>query len=312
MKARDVLPMGQFGRAGLEAVFRHTDLVRGRSRRELGASLSGRILVSAFYEPSTRTRMSFESAMLRLGGQATGFSDAETTRAGGVYQESLGDTAVMLSHYGDLIVLRHPETGACRTFASYATVPVINAGDGHGEHPTQALADLYTAQGYLGILDGAIWVLGGYLRCRSVTSLLLGLRHFDSTVRLVHPDGMGPDPAVADEAAHRGCRFERWEAVQDALPGADILYMHARFRSAPTVGPAASEGIHLPSACRADLATLKQSARAGLRVLNPLPRLEETATDLDASPFNGYWEQAHNAVYVRMALLETLLGTHPP
>ncbi|MEU8029353.1 hypothetical protein [Streptomyces sp. NPDC049099] len=306
----DLLSMRQFGRVELEALFDRTSLIAKRPREESLRSLPGRVLVSAFYQNSTRTRLSHESAMLRLGGRVTGFADPSSTRAGDYFQESMGDIATMLSCYGDVIVVRHPQTGAAETFAAHAGVPVINAGDGWGEHPTQAMADLYTVREHHGGMDGTTWVLSGDLRMRTMRSVLLGLRHYACRILLVHPDDMRPDPALIDEVTASGCAVERVESLAAALPSADVVYLE------PVVQPDYEVGRHLategkpttPDTYRVTRELLERTARPELLVLHSLPRQDELATDVDTTPHNGYWREAANAVHIRMALLEEMLG----
>lgn len=310
LKRADLLSMRQFGRVELEVFFDRVAMVARRSREESLRSLDGRILVSAFYQNSTRTRLSHESAMLRLGGRVAGFADPASTRAGDHFQESLGDIATMLSNYGDVIVLRHPQTGAAESFAAHANVPVINAGDGWGEHPTQALTDLYTVREHCSRLDGTTWILSGDLRMRTMRSVLLGLRHYGCTVLLAHPDDMSPDPALIEEVRASGCTVERISSIAEGLPRADAVYME------PVVQPDYGVGRHLaeadkpstPAAYRVDRAMLEAEARPELLVLHSLPRLDELSLDVDATAHNGYWREAANAVHIRMALLEEILG----
>ncbi|MGW4509173.1 aspartate/ornithine carbamoyltransferase family protein [Streptomyces sp. NPDC004436] len=310
LKGADLLSMRRFGRLELEALFDQVEAVARRPRQESLRSLNGHILVSAFYQNSTRTRLSHESAMLRLGGRVAGFADPASTRAGDHFQESLGDIATMLSHYGDVIVLRHPQTGAAESFAAHATVPVINAGDGWGEHPTQALADLYTVREHCGGLDGTTWILSGDLRMRTMRSVLLGLRHYSCTVLLAHPDDMSPDLALIEEVRASGCSVERISSITEGLPRADAVYMEPVVQPDYGVGrqPARADKPSTPTPYKVDRAMLASGARPELLVLHSLPRLDELSPDVDATPHNGYWREAANAVHVRMALLEQMLG----
>lgn len=311
LQGTDLLSMRQFERTDLEDIFDHVQKAAKRSRKESLRILDGRILVSAFYQNSTRTRLSHESAMLRLGGRATGFADPASTRAGDYFQESLGDIATMLSNYGDVIVIRHPQTGAANEFAAHAEIPVINAGDGWGEHPTQALADLYTAREHHGGLQGTTWALSGDLRMRTMRSVMLGLRHYGCTFLMVHPDEMSPDPELVRELRSSGCDVQRMASLEEALPLADIAYLE------PVVQPDYAVGRDLPPdtkpctppAYKVTRGLLEQAARPDLLVLHSLPRQDELSTDVDPTPHNGYWREAANGIHVKMVLLERMLGS---
>ncbi|MEU0175321.1 hypothetical protein ABZ178_18525 [Streptomyces massasporeus] len=303
-----VLSMRRYRREDLEDLFHHTDALR--SGPAASTRLAGRVLVSAFYQSSTRTRLAHEAAMLRMGGTCTGFADAGVTRAGDFFAETPEDIARMLGGYGDLVVVRHPCTGTADRFASAAGVPVVNAGDGWGEHPTQAMTDLYTMRGFRGGLDGATIALTGDLRMRTMRSVLLGLRHYRCQLLLVPGPGMAPDPALIEEVAGGRARVERRPSVADAVPAADFVYMEPVVQPDYTVGRSAAPA-HKPATppeYRVDRALLEDWARPHLRVLHSLPRQDELSTDLDDTPFNGYWTQARNGVPVRMALLDLMLG----
>lgn len=251
--------------------------------------LRDRIVCTAFFEPSTRTRLSFEAAAHRLGADVIGFADAQSTstRKG----ESLEDTARVLSGYADLVVLRHFEQGAPARAAAVSGVPVVNAGDGSGEHPTQTLVDLYTMQRHHGELTGLkVAVIGDLRHGRTVHSLVPALRTMGAEVVAVPvgglelPKPLGPVPRMDLEGAAADC---------------DVLYVTRVQRE------------RLPG--RASVAEYRVDAdlleRTGSRaiVLHPLPRVDELGTDLDGTPAAKYFEQAQNGVPVRMAVLASLL-----
>ncbi|MFJ9662268.1 aspartate carbamoyltransferase [Streptomyces griseoflavus] len=304
----DVLSMRQYGREDLQDLFHHTDTIRASTTAR--TRLAGRVLVSAFYQSSTRTRLAHEAAMLRMGGTCTGFADAGVTRAGDFFGESPEDIARMLGGYGDVVVVRHPQTGAPRRFASTAGVPVINAGDGWGEHPTQAMTDLYTMRRFRGGLDGATIVLTGDLRMRTMRSVLLALRHYDCRLLLFPGPGMTPDPVLIDEVSAGAARVERAASLAAAVRDADFVYMEPVVQPDYTVGRSAAPAHKpaTPDAFRVDRALLENHAGPHLRVLHSLPRQDELCTDLDDTSFNGYWAEARNGVPVRMALLDLMLG----
>ena len=197
---RDILSLNGFERAEFEQVFAVADRFEPvpRERRRLDL-LSDKILVSAFFQASTRTRLAHESAMLRLGGVVTGFADPKMTRAGDFYQESIKDTVRMLEYYGDVIVMRHPQKGAPHEAARWASIPIINGGDGWGEHPTQVLTDLYTITRELGSVDGKTFVAVGDWRMRTMHSLAYALTQFDTELIYITPDEYVPDDGLIDE-----------------------------------------------------------------------------------------------------------------
>src|SRR3990170_5992617 len=188
---RDILSLKGFERAEYFRLFEIADrlapFARNRQKSDL---LANKILVTAFYQPSTRTRLAHEAAMLRLGGSVTGFSDAKMTRAGDFYQESIKDTVHMLEYYGDVIVMRHFQQGAPAEAAKWSSVPIINCGDGWGEHPTQVLTDLYTVLHEKGTLDGLTYLLVGDMRMRTMHSILYALSQFDAKAIVVGPPDM--------------------------------------------------------------------------------------------------------------------------
>jgi aspartate carbamoyltransferase catalytic subunit len=188
---RDILSLKEFERNEFFRVFEIAEelepIARNRQNTDL---LKEKTLVTAFYQPSTRTRLAHESAMIRLGGQVTGFSDAKMTRAGDFYQESIKDTVKMLEFYGDVIVMRHFQQGAPAEAAKWASIPIINGGDGWGEHPTQILTDFYTVLREKGHLDGLRWLAVGDMRMRTMHSLAYGLTQFDCPITFVSPPDM--------------------------------------------------------------------------------------------------------------------------
>lgn len=258
----------------------------------------GRVLATLFYEPSTRTRLSFESAIRRLGGSAISVSEASATSA--EKGESLADTVRVVSGYADAIVLRHPREGSARLAARFATVPVANAGDGAGEHPTQTLTDLYTIREATGSLDRVRVVLSGDLHYgRTVHSLALALAIYGAELVLVppHEEFDLPDD-LADEVTERGASIEYADSLEDALPKADILYQ-TRLQEERFEG----QGV---SPHRVTIETLRE-APPDLKVLHPLPRVDEIAPAVDDTDYAAYFQQAHNGLPVRMAVLTHLL-----
>ncbi|MDL4815195.1 aspartate/ornithine carbamoyltransferase family protein [Actinomadura opuntiae] len=304
---RHVLSLAPFGRGDLEALFDAADQAgRELAKGEVEQDLHGKILMSAFFDKSTRTRLAHETAMLRLGGSVSGFADAEVTRASGKTQESSADVFRMLALYGDVIVTRHPVTGEpARAAEAIDGALIINAGDGTGEHPTQALTDLYTIRQRFGRIDGLRIVLVNDLRMRCVKSLLRGLAKYDCEVVGVAAPGMDLDPLARAEFEGAGRTIRFHDDLIGVLPEADVVYssptVAAELDAADRARPPAGE---LP--LTGDL--LAAVAPPELAVLHPLPRKGELATDVDGTRHNAYFQQAANGVSLRMALLRLMLG----
>ncbi|MFZ0129599.1 MAG: aspartate carbamoyltransferase [Candidatus Dormiibacterota bacterium] len=295
-----VISAEQFGRELLDVLFlRATVLADVRDDR-----LAHRIMATIFYEPSTRTRLSFESAMLRLGGSVIG-TEAARTFSSAIKGETLEDTVRMVSTYADLIVLRHDEAGSAARAAGVASVPVVNAGDGPGEHPTQALLDLYTIERELGHVDGVRVAFCGDLRFgRTARSLALLLALYPR-VRLsfVAPAviQVGSDILARLEARGVECRLA--DQLTDVIDDIDVVYQ-TRVQKERFTDPLEYEQARM--AIRIDGAIMQQLPAAAI-VMHPLPRVDEIAPEVDADPRAAYFRQAANGVAIRMALLEMLL-----
>ena len=296
-----VISAEQFDRGLLDLLFlRATALAGVRDDR-----LAHRVMATLFYEPSTRTRLSFESAMLRLGGSVIG-TEAAHTFSSAIKGETLEDTVRMVSTYADLIVLRHDEAGAAARAASVASVPVVNAGDGPGEHPTQALLDLYTIERELGRVEGVSVAFCGDLRFgRTARSLALLLALYPG-VRLafVAPAviQVGGDILARLEARGVECRLA--EQLTDVLDDVDVVYQ-TRVQKERFTDPVEFEQAR--TAIRIDGAIMRQLPAKAI-VMHPLPRVDEIAPEVDADPRAAYFRQAANGVAIRMALLEMLLA----
>src|SRR3989304_4560709 len=223
---RDILSLKGFEREEFYRVFEVADRLAPAPRARRNSDLlAEKILVTAFYQPSPRTRLAHEAAMLRLGGRVTGFADPKMTRAGDFYQESIKDTVHMLEYYGDVIVMRHFQEGAPAEAARWASVPVINAGDGWGEHPTQVLTDLYTVLQERGTIDGLTFLCIGDMRMRTMHSLGYALTQFDAQAIFVAPPDMSLTPEFKADLASRGLVFREADHVADAIGEADGIYM---------------------------------------------------------------------------------------
>jgi aspartate carbamoyltransferase catalytic subunit len=296
-----VISAEQFDRALLDHLFlRAAALADVRDDR-----LAHRVMATLFYEPSTRTRLSFESAMLRLGGSVIG-TEAARTFSSAIKGETLEDTVRMVSTYADLIVLRHDEAGAAARAASVASVPVVNAGDGPGEHPTQALLDLYTIERELGHIDGVRVAFCGDLRFgRTARSLALLLALYpDVRLTFVAPAVIQVGGDILARLEARGVACTLAEQLTDVLDDVDVVYQ-TRVQKERFTDPLEYEQAR--TAIRIDGAIMRQLP-ANAIVMHPLPRVDEIAPEVDTDPRAAYFRQAANGVAIRMALLEMLLA----
>lgn len=266
-------------------------------------------LATLFYEPSTRTRLSFESAMLNLGGQTLGFSGADQSSA--TKGETVADTARVVSCYADIIAMRHPKEGAPLRASMYAKVPVINAGDGGHNHPTQTIIDLMTIRQRLGRLDHLTVGFCGDLKFgRTVHSLVNSLVRFPGNrFYFISPEELKvPDYLVEDTLNPCGVEYHEVRSLEETLPKLDVLYMtrvqKERFFNEEDY--IRLKGVYTLNAAK--LALAKQT----IPVLHPLPRVDEIAPDVDSDPRAAYFDQVQNGVYVRMALILALLGIPDP
>ena len=308
---KDILSLKDFERAEFFRIFEAAaelePIARDRRNTDL---LAHKTLVTAFYQPSTRTRLAHEAAMHRLGGHVTGFSDAKNTRAGDWYQESIKDTVKMLEYYGDVIVMRHFQQGAPAEAAKWASVPVINAGDGWGEHPTQVLTDLYTVLNEMGTIDGLNFLCIGDMRMRTMHSLSYALTQFDTKVFYVSPPDMSLTDDFKKELDAKNLQYEEAKHVADVIDQADVIYME------PVVQPDytkarqeadAKKGL-TPANYQITRKLLAEKAKSDSIILHSLPRMDELPPDVDGTRHARYWEEAFNGVVMRMALLALILG----
>ena len=265
----------------------------------------GKILATLFFEPSTRTRLSFESAMMRLGGKVLGFSSASSSSAS--KGETVGDTARMVSCYSDIIAMRHNKEGAPLVASKYSSVPVINAGDGGHQHPTQTLTDLLTIRKETGRIDNITVGLCGDLKFgRTVHSLIKSLARYQGIkFVLIAPDELRLPDYIIDEVLVKGGHdFVEVSTIDEVMPELDILYMTRvqRERFFNEEDYIRLKDSYILTKEKMDL------AKPTLRVLHPLPRVNEIAKEVDDDERAAYFKQAQNGVYVRMALIMTLLG----
>lgn len=302
LKGRDFIAITDFTRKELESIFETADEME-KYRKSFKDELKGRILVTLFFEPSTRTRLSFEAAMLRLGGSVTGFADPSYSRT--VTGESLADTIRMADSYGNVIVLRHKIEGAARLAAKVADVPVINAGDGTQHHPTQTLTDLYTMRREFGRIDGlSIAILGDLKHTRSASSLCLGLTHFkDVSLYLVSPKELKTKDEVKDYLKGKDLKFEEMEDVTRVIPEVDVLYV-TRLQKERMTDPAEYERV---KGSYFITASMLKNAKEKMVVMHHLPRIDEIPLEVDYTNHARYFKQAAYGLQVRMSLLSHIV-----
>ena len=301
---KDILSVRQFSRGDLEYIFAVAHEMREMVKR-VGSFdlLKGKILASLFYEPSTRTSSSFTSAMERLGGSVIPISEVRYSSVS--KGESLPDTVRTLECYADVIVLRHPEVGASALAAEYAKKPIINAGDGPGEHPTQALLDLFTIVEEIGRVDGlTITMLGDLKYGRTVHSLARLLSLFSVRVNYVAPEILRMPAEIMAELSERGVRQAEHSTLEHVIPETDVLYV-TRVQKERFSDPAAYEGV---KSSYVVTPTTLERAKHNMIVMHPLPRVGEISMDVDADPRAAYFRQMEYGLYVRMALLAMVLG----
>ncbi len=308
---RDILSLKDFERQEFFRVFEIAAKLEPIARdRQMSDLLTGKILVTAFYQPSTRTRLAHEAAMLRLGGKVTGFSDAKMTRAGDFYQESIKDTVKMLEFYGDVIVMRHFQQGAPHEAAKWASVPIINGGDGWGELPTQILTDLYTVLREKGRIDGLKWLAVGDMRMRTMHSLAYGLSQFDCPITFVSPPDMSLTEEMKADLVNYNLNFREAEHVEQAIADADVIlvepvvqpdYTKSRDERSGDVGGT-------PANYKITRELLSTKAKSDAILLHSLPRMDEIPADVDITRWSRYWQEAFNGVVMRMALLALVMG----
>uniref|UniRef100_A0A8C5P484 Multifunctional protein CAD n=1 Tax=Jaculus jaculus TaxID=51337 RepID=A0A8C5P484_JACJA len=298
-----ILSVKQFTKDQMSHLFNVAHTLRMMVQKERSLDiLKGRVMASMFYEVSTRTSSSFAAAMARLGGAVLSFSEATSSVQKG---ESLADSVQTMSCYADVVVLRHPQPGAVELAAKHCRRPVINAGDGVGEHPTQALLDIFTIREELGTVNGmTITMVGDLKHGRTVHSLACLLTQYRVSLRYVAPPSLRMPPSVWAFVASRGTKQEEFESIEEALPDTDVLYMtriqKERFGSAQEYEACFGQFILTPH--------IMTRAKKKMVVMHPMPRVNEISVEVDPDPRAAYFRQAENGMYIRMALLATVLG----
>jgi aspartate carbamoyltransferase catalytic subunit len=301
---QDIISVRQFTRENLEYIFAVAEEMRAVVKR-VGSTdlLKGHVLACVFYEPSTRTSSSFIAAMSRLGGSVIPINEVHYSSV--TKGESLPDTIRTLESYADVIVLRHPEVGASQVAAEYARKPIINAGDGVGEHPTQALLDLYTIESELGAIDGLHVAMVGDLRYgRTVHSLARLLCQYDVQMTFVSPELLRMPLDVLNEVKAHKLHVEETYDVHDAIADVDVLYVtrvqRERFADQAQYDAVKDYYVITPE--------LMDQAKKKMTVMHPLPRVSEISYAIDKDPRAAYFRQMENGMYIRMALLAAVLG----
>jgi len=265
--------------------------------------LTGKVIATLFFEPSTRTRLSFESAINKLGGKIVGFADASTSSVS--KGETLNDTIRTVNNYCDLIVMRHPIEGSARFASEIATVPVINAGDGANQHPTQTLLDLYSIRKTQGTLDNLnIFMVGDLKYGRTVHSLMMAMSRWNTTFNFISPEELKMPDEFKLYLDNLGLKYYEHNDFTDIVSKADIIYM-TRVQKERFSDPIEFEKVKNVYVLRSSM--LKMT-KQNMRILHPLPRVNEINMDVDSNPKAYYFEQALNGVYTRQAILCSLLG----
>jgi aspartate carbamoyltransferase catalytic subunit len=301
---KDILDGAQFTRDELDHILDVADYMRRQVKERRALDLmEGYVLGALFFEPSTRTRLSFETAMHRLGGDVVGFASAGTSSS--AKGESLADTIRNVDQYVDVIAMRHPKIGSAREAAQAAEAPVINGGDGAGQHPTQALLDLFTIQSERGHVDGNTIVLCGDLKYgRTVHSGVEVYKHFGCKLIFVAPEALTIPPEITARLKEQGVEIEETTDLEAAMAEADILYM-TRIQKERFKDPAEYERLKGSYILTREMV---ERINPDLTVMHPLPRVDEITTDVDDLPGAAYFRQAQNGVYARMALIALVTG----
>ena len=299
-KNRDIISINDFSKEEILHILKLVKQVESKPKISL---LKGRILATLFFEPSTRTRLSFTSAMEQIGGKVIGFSNANVTSI--QKGESLWDTIKMAEQYADVIVIRHPLEGSARLAAEAASIPVINGGDGSNQHPTQTILDLYTIQKTKNKLDGLhIGFVGDLKYGRTVHSLVIALSHFNPIFYFIAPDELQIPESYTDELFQRKVKYFKTADLNRFAKELDVLYV-TRIQKERFPDPLEYEkfkGIY-----RIDEQFL-QNVKKDLKIMHPLPRVDEIDKSVDNTSHAAYFEQAANGIPVRKALLALVLG----
>ncbi len=300
IKGRSLVSIADYSK---EEIIHILDLAEGFEKDQRQQILDKHVIASIFFEPSTRTRLSFESAVQYLGGSVIGFASADTSSV--KKGESLKDTILTISNYSDLIVMRNPMDGSARFASEVSPVPIINAGDGANQHPTQCLLDLYSIRKTQGSLDNIhIAMIGDLKYGRTVHSLVQALSLFGATFHFVSPESLKMPSSVKTWIKNANLEYYQYTDIMDVMPIADILYM-TRIQGERFPDPLEYEKVKNSYILEN---SMLETSKDNMRVLHPLPRVNEINEDIDDSPKAYYFQQAKNGVYVRQALIAAILG----
>ena len=304
LKGKDILDGAQFTREEIDYVMALADDFRGQIKDKPAVDLmKGYVLATLFFEPSTRTRLSFETAMHRLGGNVVGFSSAESTST--AKGETLADTIRTVDQYADIIAMRHPQIGSAKEAAAVADAPILNGGDGAGQHPTQALLDLYTVKHETGKLDGTTIVLCGDLKNgRTVHAGVEMYKHYNCKIILVAPDELKMPEALVKKLRDHGVAVEETSNLEAAMAKGDVLYM-TRIQKERFADPAEYERLKNSYILTREMI---ERVNPNLTIMHPLPRVNEITTDVDSLATAAYFRQVGNGVFIRMALIASVMG----
>jgi aspartate carbamoyltransferase catalytic subunit len=297
---RDIITISDFSREDILHVLEQTGRIKSTPSPNL---LKGAILGSCFFEPSTRTRLSFESAILRLGGSVIGFSDMQMTSS--KKGENLQDSFKMLHHYADILVIRHPLEGSAQLAAEASNVPIINAGDGSNQHPTQTFLDLFSLQECQGHLDNlSIAMVGDLKYGRTVHSLAQALTHFKARLYLISPQGLEMPKEICNELREKGIKFSFHQSLEEIIDKVDALYM-TRIQEERFIHKLEYELMKNSYVLKKEHLT---NVKPNFKILHPLPRIFEIDAAVDQTPYAYYFQQAQNGLFTRQALLGMILG----
>ena len=286
-----------------EEIYHILDIAEEFEKNRLQNLLNGRVIASLFFEPSTRTRLSFETAIQLLGGNVIGFSSTAGTSV--QKGESLKDTIMMVASYADLIVMRNPIDGSARYASEVSKVPIINAGDGANQHPTQCLLDLYSIRKTQGTLENLeITMVGDLKYGRTVHSLVQAMCNFNAKFNFVSPVELKMPSTVIKYIKDAGLEYHEYTSLEEVIPHSDIIYM-TRVQRERFPDPLEYEKVKNAYILRNEML---ENSKPNCRILHPLPRVNEIHTDVDANPKAYYFQQAQNGLYVRQALIAAILG----
>jgi aspartate carbamoyltransferase len=304
LKGKDILHGNQFSKSELQAIMKvASDFEKELKGKGILPLLKGKLVSTLFFEPSTRTRLSFEAAMQRLGGGVVSMGAVEGSSV--AKGETLSDTARTVAQYADVIVVRHPKMGSAKEVADAVEIPVINAGDGAGQHPTQALLDLYTIRKELGSLKNlTISLVGDLKNGRTVHALVEVLSHFEASFYFVSPGLLRMPEAITARMREKGCKVTETEDLSLAASKSDLVYM-TRIQKERFADLSEYEKVKGSYVVHREFVNRLNKK---ITILHPLPRVDEISTDVDDYPGAAYFRQMRNGVFVRMALLAMIFG----